>query len=236
MSDRYRLWLAAAAVVSLGVAACGSTALPTGDGAGGDTGIDAAAGDCTGLSNAECAARSDCELIPGCPVCGGGDPGMRCIPAGAHVEPCSLQPCPAPGMCRSVQDCSGAENCLLPGQSAGCGACDPSPATCASDTDCAPGDLCQPIACSCDGNGTECVPGCTTDSQCGADQMCGSNGRCEARMCNTDSDCPAQFRCAGDPGGCLRLTCSADVDCTPGGFCVNLTCQDALGSCAAPPP
>jgi hypothetical protein len=243
-----RFCLAATVAGAMLVGACGETAVPSVDGGpdgtgtadqltGNDGGGDVVFTECTALSEGECGGRDDCQLVDSCPACDGADPAPRCLPEGAAVEPCAPLTCQAGG-CRSGDDCSGASGgplCVGPGESLGCGACNNSPATCASDADCASAGnaICVPVPCSCDGQGTQCVPGCESDDDCAPESQCDGSGHCEARSCVDASGCPAQFDCNG--GACQRRSCTADGDCASG-YCVNGSCQDELGQCGAPPP
>jgi len=123
--------------------------------------------------------------------------------------------------------------CHRPGQSMGCGMCQNPPIedTCATDAECQPGSICEPLPCACAGQNV-CVPGCAADTECGAAEVCGAAGRCEATPCEPEAACPANFACEG--GRCLRLVCTASDGCT--GWCVEGACYAEPGNCLAPPP
>lgn len=55
----------------------------------------------------------------------------------------------------------------------------PRTSSCASDTDCNPGMLCE----SCGDGFMTCVPGCRTDSQCGANMICSHDVQCLSCPC-----------------------------------------------------
>ena len=123
--------------------------------------------------------------------------------------------------------------CTAPGTERGCGICNnpPEEATCVDDRGCAAGSICEPLRCACQGQHV-CVPGCASDAECDEGEACGANGRCAARACGGDDDCPADFRCDG--GGCLRRACGGDDECSAA--CVGGRCFSEPGECTLPVP
>jgi MYXO-CTERM domain-containing protein len=67
---------------------------------------------------------------------------------------------------------------------------------------------------------------CSSDSDCGANQVC-TNSQCEEAPCGSDADCPAGQECDGS-GDCVIPTCSSDADCDSDYECHNGQC---LSSC-----
>jgi hypothetical protein len=147
--------------------------------------------------------------------------------------------------CHSSSDCAGGQVCEWPGVFLGCpgsNACellaldgtviDPkSIPGCQGDTECADageGFICvSPAPCSCYVN-PYCIQGCTGSSQCEEGQVCAAH-RCVASPCQTATDCPSNFVCAGS---CSRKTCTTDADCN--GFCLGGACYDQIGHCMFP--
>src|SRR5438105_315225 len=76
------------------------------------------------------------------------------------------------------------------------------------------GQICEPIACSCNG-AQNCVMGCMQGG-CPNGEQCslGSHPRCVAQAC-TSSPCPQSFDCVS--GACARKSCSLDGDCDADG-------------------
>ena len=139
----------------------------------------------------------------------------------------------------TVTDCSAEVpctqfQCKTPGSSWGCGQCQDPPegTTCETDAACLPGSICEPLRCACHGQST-CIPGCTSDGECGEGEMCGLDGRCAPMACTAGS-CPANFGC--ETGHCQRRTCTASSTCDADGFCVNGACYAETGNCYPPVP
>jgi hypothetical protein len=152
-------------------------------------------------------------------------------------EECGGFPC-----CAADDDCTAAqETCLAPGETRGCPICDHDPGSCTGDADCNPtvsGDVCKPIACTCEG-ASSCQPGCTATSGCGAGETCDlSTRRCGASTCAVSGEgpsCPENFDCPA--GTCERRSCATTADCTAGGghgVCVEHRCQATYGQCMGP--
>lgn len=220
-----------------------------------------------------CETTTDCEgnttcigghCVPECPVDGGGDP-VVCNP-GDGEPPCVrdsqcngnnvcedgvCQPCDHPcdvscrpglvcveGWCEEpVEECHGG-NC-------------PATVTCASQYDCAGGQLCENGVCTDGGGNVEtcssdadcttgaCIGGvcsasptrlltCDASTVCPAGHDC-TNGRCERRagICELDGDCTDGDACLN--GWCGRA-CSADGDCDGGELCVSDRCVAACAT------
>ncbi len=136
--------------------------------------------------------------------------------------------------CSAEQQCpQGTGFCTRPDQDLGCGICmnPPEEEVCQGDGDCAAGSICEPLRCACMGQHV-CVPGCTSDAECGEGEACGDDGRCAAARCQSQDECPVNFRC--DSGGCLRRACTTSESCE--GYCVGGSCYAEPGSCNFPPP
>ena len=135
--------------------------------------------------------------------------------------------------CRTMADCASGWRCLAPGEFLGCGTCYAA-YDCDSDLACRSlGEefICAQVGCSC---GPICTPGCVSDSGCAPSESCGLDHRCAPRACLLDEDCPINFDCTGsDDRRCLRKSCIADDQCD--GFCVQHSCYESLGTCAAMP-
>lgn len=142
----------------------------------------------------------------------------------------------AAGQCRDDADCPGAsEYCVPPGTAAGCGICFTPETPCTSDDECTSAGahyVCEVPPCSCDGTTKECRPGCQSEADCPAPQICGTDHRCAGLPCDPTSPCPANFVCSNLTSTCERRACTSDVECQ--GFCVLAQCYDELGTCELP--
>jgi hypothetical protein len=187
---------------------------------------------CKGLDERSCLERTDCAAEY-CFWCSCEQRFFGCRAVSAKASPCPLLECPSPMCCRSPAECGDAVSCRAPGALALCGACNPDPATCAFDTDCAPGEICAAVPCSCSGMGTRCVAGCGSDDACPLGESCSTALRCEPSACA--KGCPPLFECSPGAQRCQRKVCSADDECA-GGFCVERLCHRGLGVCEAPAP
>lgn len=137
------------------------------------------------------------------PTACGGD-GMSCMEGGNM-------------RCLFKHGCFGnGETCFSPGNG--------SMELCTSDADCN-GGMCTP----CGTGKSTCQSGCTDDASCGPGFTCTAEHRCALRACQTDADCPGNFRCATDEQTCQRKTCQTDADCAS--YCVEGFCNEELGSC-----
>jgi hypothetical protein len=124
--------------------------------------------------------------------------------------------------CQSDSQCGQGETCFAPDFSPGGGAAP----QCQSDTDCTSrgfGGVC---------GGRNCIPRCTDDAHCGANQVCNPNGHCTVRACNDPraDRCPQNHRC-GASGSCERMACTSDSQCDTG-VCWNKACYARSGKCA----
>jgi hypothetical protein len=169
-----------------------------------------------------------------CPTCGD-EKYINCFGPGELPDPCPGVVC-APS-CRTALDCTAQQRCLPPGDFAGCGPCQQVEEACATDTDCAPGDVCQPLPCACQGESI-CQPGCAGDADCKEAEMCGDDGRCQALPCGKGpASCPPNFACTPSAEGgprCARKSCEDDRACDEG-YCVEGDCHTEPGTCVVPP-
>ena len=211
----------------LGLAACGSSGATTDAGAAPD-----------GPTGNECSSLSlhDCRLAAGCAAdtcyqCSCVPQFKGCRRAADPPFQCPALGCPQPLCCGSDGTCPGGGLlCVQPGDSLGCGVCNPAPGSCTSDGQCAP-SICEPIECSCSA-ARACVPGCASTADCREGQSCDlSSHRCLPSDCSS-APCPDNFICAD--GMCARASCTTDTECA--GFCVDGKCFDGQGTCQAPPP
>ena len=140
----------------------------------------------------------------------------------------------------AVDGCLGDADCA-PAQCVGptdevCSECLPTALQCASDFDCADGDVCIdfPSACGCDiGFTTVCDPACTSSADCDAGGVCNlETGHCLIDPCVGDADCPPLFACVPVLGGdaCRRRGCGSDDDCADG-VCIDGLCHTGPGTC-----
>lgn len=168
-------------------------------------------------------ARLIVVAVVACWGCGGGGQSPPC----EHTFDGS-RCCLSSASCRNAQ-----EFCAPPNSAVGCGACDSTPGTCVTDDDCRivqPATICEPRQCACFPDSTVCVPGCTTDSDCGVGQSCDvATNRCDAQPCST-APCPDNFDCRS--GRCARRACVDFADCE--GFCVEGLCFEQAGECRPP--
>lgn len=187
-------------------------------------------GQCAGLSLGECRAAPGCvpDQCPGCEC----DVTYRgCIPDDVVPSPCPLLGCPQAMCCGATDTCTDGTVCAPPGTPAGCGVCNTEPSSCDTDGDCgAPAMICEPIACSCEGN-RACTTGCGDTSPCAEGFSCdAATARCMATACGGEADCPPSFDCTS--GACARRTCDDDTDCD--GYCVLGLCYESQGTCTPP--
>ena len=117
---------------------------------------------------------------------------------------------------------------------------------CVDDNSCA-GTRCHAVSdnCSADGIGSECRQACTGDTECGQGFRCDA-GACVAILCDEIGSLGCAAREVCDPSrivattpiydrtsGCFPVACESDATCGER-FCVNGTCQDAIGTCVIP--
>lgn len=216
--------LVAVAGLSL-VAAC---AVPFGD-----SDDDAPADRCAGLDLAACRAEAGC-VADTCLTCTCTPTYLGCRAAAAEPHDCPEVGCASPFCCSDGDECTDGAACQVE-PSPGCGICNPAPGGCADDGGCADGEICEPIACSCEG-ARQCVPGCETTG-CALGEVCdAASDRCVEQPCSeAGTECPANFVCTWPEGGCMRLNCVVDENC-PAGWCVLGFCQESLGTCVLPAP
>jgi len=136
--------------------------------------------------------------------------------------------------CSAEAPCPGTDGtaCRRPDAPLGCGICfnPPEESTCPDDDACDPGSICEPIRCACSGQ-RACVPGCTSDVDCGEGLACGDDARCAPRSCAEGRPCPDNFSCVAEQ--CQRTSCDASASCS--GYCVDGACYDQPGECRALP-
>lgn len=142
--------------------------------------------------------------------------------------------------CRTRTECATGYVCAGANDRRVCGI--PPREACADNTRCG-GEICHAISdpCSPDGIGSECRAACTAIS-CGPGFRCNVQTSCEPIPCDEGATCPSHQRCdlavahAAGPvharaSGCVDIACTSDASCPAGTWCVNLRCQDGLGSC-----
>ncbi len=101
------------------------------------------------------------------------------------------------------------------------GSCKPVvPPPCASNADCAAGQVCS--------NG-QCQPHvapCTSNANCAAGQVC-SNGQCQPHVapCTSNANCAAGQVCLNGQCQPHVTPCASDMDCAAGQFCQNGQCK-----------
>jgi hypothetical protein len=171
----------------------------------------------------------------------GMDAGADAPPPATWCEGYVAPPAATTDDCRDDDDCepSHGGTCWAPGDTAGHhfgGTC---PMDCASDPDCAPGDVCvpfnEPFGCH------QCIPACT-ETSCPAWEACGDDGHCRPALCETDgypcapgSHCAAPGDTTFDSHHCTLAPCTADADCGCGA-CVEGFCALGPGRCDLPRP
>lgn len=104
------------------------------------------------------------------------------------------------------------------------------PSFCTTDAECSalPRGFCSQDG----GQVPVCKPGCVTDAECGASEVCACDGahpgRCVAAGCTTDADCGANSLCAQASGACgspsFRCTSPEDT-CINGSQCTSGVCD-----------
>ena len=188
---------------------------------------------CTGLELAACRAEAGC-VADTCLECSCTPVFVGCRAADAAPIGCPPLGCAQPMCCATQEACAGAGSCEIE-PPPGCGACMPSPGDCADDRGCTGGQICEPIACSCEG-GSHCVAGCEATG-CDTGEVCDTTShRCVEQPCTqARTECPPNFVCTWPEGGCLRMSCTSDANC-PAGWCVLGLCEESLGTCFLPPP
>jgi hypothetical protein len=141
--------------------------------------------------------------------------------------------------CHSQSDCATGYGCSGPDDGPVCGIAPEH--GCASDEDCAMGEVCHAIydSCSVSHVGSKCDAPCTATS-CDAGFRCNADGACEPTPCTTCAsyqhcDASAADDSSGpvyaETDGCLDVTCTSDGDCDAGEACVNGFCQSSIGTC-----
>lgn len=193
---------------------------------------------CATLDPATCRATAGC-VADFCDSCTCTPTFVACRAESASMTACPVIECPTlpPACCRADGDCKGAF-CATPDDPPGCGICRQVKSSCAVDLDCRATALggggvpiCEPVACACS-PASECVPGCTSDTECATGETCEvAEGRCRPQACGASAACPPDFDCGAS--GCARRTCVDDAECD--GFCVEGACRPALGECSLPP-
>jgi len=97
--------------------------------------------------------------------------------------------------------------------------------------------ICMPGNCLYNGQCVQVVGNvCTKNSDC-ISGLClkatyEDYGYCSYR-CVNDQDCPARYRCSGNPSSCIFVgeegSCNSDLECGVCGHCINRRCSDQFG-------
>lgn len=133
--------------------------------------------------------------------------------------------------CRSDNDCGSSSYCRGVHDGPCVGTCPPA-ASCTADSQCDAG-VCRETAivpaCATGGGLLVCSAPCQSDSDCPPADACTAGGHCTPRPCST---CPPYLNCVGGgvSGVCQAKSCQSDSDCAQG-YCVKGSCQAALGNC-----
>ena len=146
-----------------------------------------------------CAGDGTCGQGEVCEGCSGLD--ARCLPGCRDAKGCGAGQICEPLVC---------DRCPCPAQ------CAPAPATCATDSECGLGMVCE-AGPSCTGTKT-CVPGCHDESQCPAGQAC-QHTECKTCPCPgvcTAPVCVSGASPCGDGLGCLWGEASCTNSCCQG--------------------
>lgn len=159
---------------------------------------------------------------------------MSCSATPRGVRRCEWGPELPEDACTSERPCprESGVTCNEPGNPV-CGGPPPPPDECATDSDCDSAgqtQICVPTG-HC--GQRVCEPGCTSDSDCGVPEVCGSDHRCAPRPCSDSGTCGPNFACNGD-GLCERRSCAFTENCE--GHCVNGRCYAEPGTCVEPLP
>lgn len=175
------------------------------------------------------------------------DPGQVCDPA---TRICATPPCDGDASCPTGQYCDMATNACTEGcrvEGTDCPtvdgrerACDPATHTCidlsaccaaaggcelvAGAADCAGGQVLEgATSCEPDPCGTPCPNG---DADCGAEQFCNDDGRCQDGCRLEVGSCPEQS-CDPNTNTCIDQACATDEDCPNRfQFCDDGACLD----------
>jgi hypothetical protein len=231
-----RLAVAAAAMLSLWITACGSTSESAGEACATDS-------DCAGTDRCVDSICVDpggtsCDEASPCPT------GFDCVEgACAAIAPPDRD---GDGIADDADNCPDASNPDQADTNAnGVGdTCDEIilPGSCTTSLDCAIDEVCREGSCrtiTCNSSrqcpedavcaGTICraAPGCETDADCTATLGTCQEGRC-APGCDTNAECGGTAATGCEGGACL-FACNSDQTCDPnerctGGFCVPDEC------------
>gem|GEM_PF-3068915 len=187
---------------------------------------------CNTLDERGCLAAGNQCHAQYCTVCDPQPSFLGCY--GPNEDPgCPVVDCAQ--SCRANEDCAGnGIGCVPPDAPQTCGICYDPPDTCTSDAECAPGDACLPVVCACNGQ-HECRPGCNSPNapDCAEGTVCNAAGHCVVPPCTAGS-CSWNFVCGVD-GTCQRRACDTELLCR-GGVCVDGRCFDQAGYCGFPVP
>lgn len=199
-------------------------------------------------SDDECAPDEHCEIdATPSPV------EIGC--SGAGECPCDDEPprgvcVPDPASCTSDDECGAGEHCELQsdvvtddtrclgpcadGEPCRCGGtpqgvCVPDPTSCTSDSECAPGEICEidevPPPCECPAGAQDCV--------CGGQRVAGvcvplpQTDPCDGVTCGAGEHCEVE------PVECVRAPCPPQPICVPDDPCFGAW-VDETGACRAP--
>ena len=178
----------------------------------------------------------ECVTCPGGNLCQGcrHEHTMSCSETPRGMRICQWGPMLPTTACTAERDCGGEGlssdmQCFAPDFN--CGGPPPPPNECEVDSDCADGEgrICSPTGYC---GQSLCVPGCTSDADCTAAEVCSPTLHCEPRPCTDRSECGPNFECSAE-GVCVRSDCVKTTACE--GYCVNGRCYDEPGFCMAPP-
>lgn len=137
------------------------------------------------------------------------------------------------GDCWSQSDCGGGQQCASPGQKrVVCSGTCHMGQECEHDSSCRSDGavplICQDDPCSCPSVGLPtCIPGCSSDADCAAGNVCNNIHRCDNPVCGPGGACPVDFTC--NSGFCARNACVSDSECS--NACVKGLCYDRPGQC-----
>lgn len=220
-------WSAGLLAAGLGLAACGASITPTGDG-GADSSASEGGVSCALSNGMRCPAGQSCPAGDGCNTCSCSATGMlactllACAPADAGPPPVDAGPAPDSGRpgCRTAADCGPTNDCVFR-DLAMCGAL----GVCSPQTDCAP----TATFCSCAGRTFMDCPGRPTQPAAAAG-ACPTNPACTG-ACAPGGVSVANGLCLGPADNPCPVDCCSNWNCnylTP-----PLACGSLMPTCPA---